>query len=137
MMWKRITPAAGFWGFLIGILSAMGQWVWIHLLPAAEPGHWRFDMGNVYKPHVADITRYADAGGFSQNTYMSFWALLITVVAVVLISLVTTPKPDAELRNLVMGLTPRTEDPGPWRQRPIFWAGVLSLVLIGINLYLW
>ena len=64
-------------------------------------------------------------------------AVIVTVVAVVLISLLTTPKPDAELRNLVMGLTPRTEVQGPWRQRPIFWAGVLALVLVGINLYLW
>jgi SSS family solute:Na+ symporter len=137
MLWKRTTPAAGFWGFLIGIAAAMGQWIWIHLLPGAAAGRWRFDMGAVYPPHVADITRYAEAGGFSQNTYMSFWALLVTVVAVVLISLVTSPKPDSELANLVMGLTPRTEIQGPWRQRPIFWAGVISVVLVAVNLYLW
>ena len=137
MLWKRTSPAAGFWGFLIGILAAMGQWVWIHLLPAAEPGHWHFVPGEVYKPHVANLTHYAEAGGFSQNTYMSFWALLVTVVAVTLISLVTKPKPDSELQNLVMGLTPRTEVRGSWHQQPIFWAGVISAVLIGINLYLW
>jgi len=137
MLWKRTTPAAGFWGFLIGILSAMGQWIWIHLLPGDSPGRWRFAMGEVYKPHVADITRYADAGGFSQNTYMSFWALVVTVAAVVAISLVTKPKSDDELKNLVMGLTPRVEVVGPWRQRPIFWAGVISVVLIAVNVYLW
>jgi SSS family solute:Na+ symporter len=137
MLWKRTTEAAGFWGFLIGILSAVGQWVWIHLGPADNAVHWRFDMGAVYKPHVAEITRYAESGGFSQNTYMSFWALAVTMVAVVLISLVTKPKTDAELKNLVMGLTPRAKVEGSWLQRPVFWAGVLSVVLIAINLYLW
>jgi SSS family solute:Na+ symporter len=137
MLWKRTTEAAGFWGFLIGILSAIGQWVWIHSGPMDNAAHWRFDMGAVYKPHVAEITRYAESGGFSQNTYMSFWALAVTMVAVVLISLVTEPKTDAELKNLVMGLTPRAKAEGPLLQRPIFWAGVLSLVLIAINVYLW
>jgi solute:Na+ symporter, SSS family len=137
MLWKRTTPAAGFWGFLIGILSAVGQWIWIHLLPAANALHWRFDMSQVCKPHVADITFYADAGGYSQNSYMSCWALAVTLVAVVLISLATEPKPESELRNLVMGLTPRAEVRGPWLKSPVFWAGVVAAVLVAINLYFW
>jgi SSS family solute:Na+ symporter len=137
MLWRGATEAAGFWGFLIGICSAVGQWVWIHLLPAEAAGHWRFDMGHVYKPHVAEITRYADAGGFSQNTYMSFWALLVTMVAVVVISWGTRRKTDEELKNLVMGLTPRVPHEGSWLHRPIVWAGVLGVVFVAINLYLW
>jgi SSS family solute:Na+ symporter len=137
MLWKRTTQAAGFWGFLIGILSAMAEWVWIHLLPADNALHWRFDMANVYKPHVADITRYADAGGLAQNTYLSFWALAVTLIAVVAISLFTKPKTDEELANLVIGLTPRVKDDGPLTRRPIFWAGVVALVLIAINLVFW
>jgi SSS family solute:Na+ symporter len=137
MLWKRATPAAGFWGFLIGILTAMGQWVWIHLLPGDGGSGWTFDMGRVYKPHVGQIALYPDAGGFSQNTYMSFWAFAVTLIAVTVISLFTKPKPDSELANLVMGLTPKAEVTGPLHQRPIFWVGVLSVVFVAINLYLW
>ncbi|HVW22812.1 MAG TPA: sodium/solute symporter [Opitutaceae bacterium] len=137
MLWKRTSPAAGFWGFLIGILAAVGQWVWIHLLPGAGGSGWHFDLGNVYPAHVADLTGYAGSGGFAQNCYMSGWALLATVAAVTLISLVTPPKPEAELRNLVMGLTPREKVTGPLWRRPIFWAGVVAAVLVAINLCFW
>lgn len=137
MLWKRTTPAAGFWGFLVGIFAAMGQWIWIHLFPPSAGSGWAFDMGAVCRAHVAQITRYADAGGFSQNTYMSFWALLVTIVSVVLISLFTRPKPEPELANLVMGLTPRERVKGPLLQRPFFWAGVLLAVFLLVNLYLW
>ena len=134
MLWKGATEAAGFWGFLIGIISAAGQWTWIHLL--SDPS-LHFDPSDVNPDHVRQITGYADAGGFSQNVYMSFWAMVITMVAIVLISLVTPKKTNEELKNLVMGLTPRAHVDAPLLQKPLFWAGVLSLIFIAINIYLW
>src|ERR1019366_9558399 len=28
MLWKRATPAGGFWGLLAGTLSSIGMWAW-------------------------------------------------------------------------------------------------------------
>jgi solute:Na+ symporter, SSS family len=134
MLWKRATQAAGFWGFLIGILSAAGQWVWIHMFFAPSI---HFDPSATNPHHVGQIARFPEAGGFSQNVYMSFWALVVTMVSVILISLVTKPKTDAELANLVMGLTPRAHVEGNLLQRPGFWATVLILIFVAINIYLW
>ncbi len=33
MLWKRATPAGGFWGFLIAILFSMSMWVFVHTFP--------------------------------------------------------------------------------------------------------
>ena len=33
MLWKRATPAGGFWGFLTGILVSMAMWVYVHTFP--------------------------------------------------------------------------------------------------------
>jgi SSS family solute:Na+ symporter len=100
-----------------------------------NPTSW--DPGVVYPPHVANITGYDKSDGFGQACYMSMYALIVTVVAVVAISLVTKPKPDEELKNLVMGLTPRVKVEGNLFQRPIFWAGVVSVILIALNIYFW
>ncbi len=35
MLWKRATPAGGFWGLLAGTLTAIGLWAWVHFNPAA------------------------------------------------------------------------------------------------------
>jgi hypothetical protein len=35
MLWKRATPAAGFWGLLAGTLSSVGMWPWVKLNPTA------------------------------------------------------------------------------------------------------
>ena len=33
MLWKRCTPAAGFWGFLIAIFFSIGMWIFVHTFP--------------------------------------------------------------------------------------------------------
>ena len=35
MLWKRATPAGGFWGLLAGTLSSIGMWAWVKVDPAA------------------------------------------------------------------------------------------------------
>ena len=35
MLWKRATPAGGFWGLLAGTLSSIGMWAWVKLDPHA------------------------------------------------------------------------------------------------------
>jgi SSS family solute:Na+ symporter len=33
MLWKRATPAGGFWGFVAAILVSIGMWAWVHTFP--------------------------------------------------------------------------------------------------------
>ncbi len=35
MLWKRATPAGGFWGLLAGTASSIGMWAWVKLDPSA------------------------------------------------------------------------------------------------------
>ena len=68
------------------------------------------------------------------NMYSAIWTLLVCMVVAVGVSLFTKPKPDAELKNLVMGLTPLPDEgPCPWYQRPMLWATVVFVVLVAIN----
>jgi SSS family solute:Na+ symporter len=56
----------------------------------------------------------------------------------VLVSLATKPRPVAELEGLVMGATalPSTEE-GHWYQQPLFWAGVVAVFFVALNIILW
>ncbi len=33
MLWKRATPAGGFWGFVAAILVSIGMWAYVHTFP--------------------------------------------------------------------------------------------------------
>jgi len=122
MLWKRASPAGGFWGFLAGIVSSIAMFLWVHFQPSAL----RYVA---LSPHAKDM---------AENMYRGLWSLLICVIVTVAVSLVTKPKPDAELTNLVYGLTPLpSEGAYPLLRRPAFWAAVVAVVLVAINVVLW
>ena len=67
----------------------------------------------------------------------SFTGTTVVLVTIV-VSLFTRPKPEAELKNLVMGLTPLPkEEASPWHRKPLFWAAVVMAVFIVINIIFW
>jgi SSS family solute:Na+ symporter len=122
MFWKRATPAGGFWGFLAGILSSVSMWLWVK----ADPGALRYIA---LSPHAKDM---------AENMYRGLWSMLICIGVTFAVSLMTKPKPDEELRNLVYGLTPLpSEGHYPWYQRPRFWAAAVAVVLVAINIIFW
>ena len=122
MLWKRASPAGGFWGFLAGIVSSIAMFLWVHFQPSAL----RYVA---LSPHAKDM---------AENMYRGLWSLLICVIVTVAVSLVTKPKPDAELTNLVYGLTKLpSEGAYPLLRRPAFWAAVVAVVLVAINVVLW
>jgi SSS family solute:Na+ symporter len=54
------------------------------------------------------------------------------------VSLVTKPKPEAELKNLVYGTTQiPDEGPCPWYRNPRLWAAAVLAALIAINVIFW
>ncbi len=122
MIWKRTTPAAGFWGLLAGTLSSIAMWVWVRLDPGA----------------VAIVALSPHAKDMAESMYRILWSGLITAIVTVLVSLVTRPKSEEELRNLVYGLTPiPSEQHVPLLQRPLFWAAVVAVGFLILNIIFW
>ncbi len=88
--------------------------------------------------HAKIIARSEKAQGMAINMYSAWWSLVVSIVVTVAVSLVTKPKPDAELKNLVLGLTEVPDDgPCPWYHSPKFWVAVVAIVLIAVNIVFW
>jgi SSS family solute:Na+ symporter len=249
MLWKRATPAGGFWGFLTAILFSISMWAFVHTFPqgyqpqpkatlsrgaivslkktagkeregiaairvergaidlvnVAIPGQnqvkeftvqekplllrevaplkrtaapvqvlapavllagtgetHKFGVSGVpvylapgvqvrssfisrrfvpaaYNPdHVRVIARSDKAKPMAVNMYSAWWSLLVCLLVTILVSLFTKRKPETELKNLVMGLTPLPEEETcPWYQKPLLWAGVVLALFIAINILFW
>jgi SSS family solute:Na+ symporter len=116
MLWKRVTRAAGFWGLLAGTFSSIGMFVAMKLDP-------RFVAIFALSPH---------AKALAQDMYQALWSCVTCVTVTVLVTLITKPKTDAELRGLVYSVTelPHEESAG-LLHRPAFW-GVTALVILAV-----
>jgi hypothetical protein len=88
--------------------------------------------------HAKLIARSEKAQGMAINMYSGFWVLLVSILANFVISLCTKPREDAELKDLVYGLTPLpSQERAPIWHRPIFWAAVVAVLLIAVNILFW
>jgi SSS family solute:Na+ symporter len=80
MLWKRMTPWAGFWGLISGTAGAVATYILYHL--------------KVLK--------------FGSELDESFWgagiAFVLVMIVAVIVTFVTTPKPEDELQGLVRGV---------------------------------
>jgi SSS family solute:Na+ symporter len=122
MLWKRTTPAAGFWGLLAGILVSFGLWLWVKLDPSAL-------RLVAFSDHARDM---------AENIYRAMWSLLANVLVTVAVTLVTKPKPEHELKGLVYGLTELpSEGQFPIFKRPITWAAAVAIAFVALNLWFW
>ncbi|HSB17643.1 MAG TPA: sodium:solute symporter family protein [Bryobacteraceae bacterium] len=122
MLWKRVTPKGGFYGLLAGTLTSIGLFAWVRLDRSA----------------LKYVAFYENASEMADNIYRAFWCLLATFVVTIVVSLLTKPKPDSELENLVYGLTPIPKEKGlPWIQRPAFWAAVVGAAFVMVNIIFW
>jgi solute:Na+ symporter, SSS family len=122
MLWKRATGPAGFWGLLCGTLSSVSMWAWVKVDPTA----------------LRYVALSPHAKALAQDMFQALWSFLVCVIVTVLVSLATKPKTSEELTGLVYGLT---EVPSVgevvWYQKPLFWAGVVSVVFVALNIYFW
>lgn len=122
MLWKRATPKAGFWGLLVGTLSSIGMWLWVKINPSA----------------LAIVALSPNAKAMSENMYRALWSWTIAALVTIGVSYFSKPKPESELVGLVRGCTELPSE-GHLKiyQRPIFWAGVILVVFIALNIIFW
>jgi SSS family solute:Na+ symporter len=119
MLWKRATPAGGFWGLLAGTASSITMFIWVHNAPSA----------------LRYVAMSADAQPMAENLYRALWSWIICVVVTILVSLLTKRMADTELAGLVYGVTPLPDDGAKTLfEKPIFWAVVVIVVFFALNL---
>jgi solute:Na+ symporter, SSS family len=122
MLWKRVTRAAGFWGLLAGVGSSVTMFSLMKLDPK-----W-----------VGVFALSPDAKGLAQAMYQAMWSCVICVTVTLLVTLVTKPRPDAELRGLVYSLTEiAQEEHTTWWHRPIVWGALALVILVILQIIFW
>ena len=122
MLWKRVTRAAGFWGLLAGVFSSVGM----------------FSLMKLSSRWVSVFALSPDAKGLAQAMYQALWSCVTCVVVTVLVTLVTKPKPDEELKGLVYSLTEvAREEHASFLHRPLFWGIAALAILLVLQIIFW
>jgi solute:Na+ symporter, SSS family len=131
MLWKRVSRAAGFWGLLAGTGSSVTMFLLMHgkfpFIPAQSSQDW-----------VAVFALSPQAKGLAQDMYQALWSCVTCVVVTVLVTLVTKPRPDKELKGLVYALTDVAhEEHSSILHRPFFWGMAALAVLAVLQIIFW
>ncbi len=122
MFWKRATDAGGFWGLLCGTASSLAMWLWVKADPAA----------------LRYIALSPNAKDMSENMYRALWSWIICVAVTIAVSLVTRPDLTRNLSGVVYSETVLPSEADlPLTKRPIFWAGVVIVVFVILNIIFW
>ena len=125
MFWKRMTATAGWVGLVSGTLAA----VLVGVL--SKDAFGTLSIGAVGL--AGQGASFAAAGA----------AFIVDIAVSVVVSLVTQPKPDSELRGLVYSLTPKSDmhDPSEtrlaWYQKPTRLAAISGVMVIILNIIFW
>jgi SSS family solute:Na+ symporter len=127
MFWKRATGHGAFAGLIAGTSAAM-----IHhglTLPVeAHPG--------IHGGWITVIHHYPS--DMAQNFYGAIWAFMTNFVVAVVVSLLTKPRPEAELVGLVRSLTKMPSHAHlPWWRRPEALAAGVLVGAIALNIFFW
>ena len=120
MFWKRMTSTAGWVGLVLGTTSAIVYWA----------------IATFSGTEVAFFNLPGQGTAFVAASL----AFVVDIVASIVVSLVTKPKPDSELVGFVKSVTPKehlmdeAEASLPWYRRTVP-LGILCLVLaLGLNI---
>ena len=122
MFWKRTTSNGAFWGLLTGLVAGG---LTLGLTVAENKGGW---IANLHQ--------------FPSSMAQNFWIAIISWCACLLVTfavtLITTPKAESELHNLVYGVTDLPhEGTVVWYKRPWPLAIMVIVVLVIVNLIFW
>jgi SSS family solute:Na+ symporter len=98
-----------------------------HGLTIAEgKGGWLGDLVHTFPSTMA------------QNFWIAILAWSTCFLVTILVSLVSRPRAEGELHNLVYGLTEIPRDSElPWYKRPLALAVAVGIILVALNLLFW
>ena len=120
MFWKRATKQGGFWGLLLGTLTSIGLWAWVHFYPAA----------------LRYVAISAEAKDMAENMYRALWSVIVSILVTFVVSLATKARPVAELNGLVYGATKLpVEAPVPFYKNEYFWLVIAIILFLALNIY--
>jgi SSS family solute:Na+ symporter len=125
MFWKRMSATAGWAGLVAGTLAAV--------------------IVGVISTDVLGVLSLDLIGLSGQGaSFVAAGAAFVTdIVVSVVVTMVTRPKPESELRGLVYSLTPRAdfhdENEGAlaWYQQPTKLAGIGVVLVVILNIVFW
>ncbi|MGH9722598.1 MAG: sodium:solute symporter family protein [Bryobacteraceae bacterium] len=122
MFWRRATGHGAFAGLLSGTAAA----ALTHGFTMAErKGGW-LGVAHEFPSTMA------------QNFWIAIFAWSACFVVTIVVSLMTKPRPDAELKGLVYGLTETPREEGlPWFKRPAPLAIVIGVAAVVLNILFW
>ena len=125
MFWKRTTGHGAFAGLLTGTVAAL-----VHhglTLPIeARPG--------IHGGWISVIHHYPS--DMAQNFWGAIFAFSINAIVAIAVSLMTKPRPEAELVGLVHSLTPKPPQHHlAWWQKPEILAIAILVVAIALNIF--
>lgn len=122
MFWKRATGHGAF----SGLLAGTGAAALTHGLTRAEgKGGW------IRSLHDFPST-------MAQNFWIAIFAWTTCFLVTIVVSLMTRPRPEAELRGLVYGLTELPREEGvSWYRRPAPLAVVVGVMCLLLNFWFW
>jgi solute:Na+ symporter, SSS family len=122
MFWTRATKLAGFIGLLTGIVFSASLFMWVKLNP-----------GNLKYVALSDAAK-----PMAENVFRALWAFCFTAILIFVVSLLTKPRPVAELDGLVYGATKLpTEEWVPLYKREWFWAAIVAVIFVILNVLVW
>jgi SSS family solute:Na+ symporter len=122
MLWKRVSRMGGFLGLLAGVLSSVTI----------------FTLMKLDERWVRVFTFSSLAQPLAQAMWQALWACSTCVVVTVLVTLVTKPLPDEQLRGLVYSLTDTArEEHATIFHKPLFWGGVALAIFVILQIIFW
>lgn len=122
MFWKRATGNGAFWGLLIGLIAGG---LTLGLTEAENKGGW-----------ITVLHRFPSS--MAQNFWIAIISWCVCFVVTIAVSLMSPPKTESELHNLVYGVTKIPhESCVAWYKRPGPLAWVVGGVTIVLNILYW
>ncbi len=123
MFWRRTTGHGAFCGLIAGTLAALIH----HGLSLAQGGSVGIKGG-----FFGTIFSYRSELG--QTFWTAIAAFVTCFIVTILISLLTRPRPDEELKGLVYSLTKiEQDDERSWYKRPVLLAVIVLAATVALN----
>jgi len=109
MFWKRPSATAGFFGMWAGLSGATLEYVL-----------YRFGVLKFASPIAANI-------------WTAVWGFAAGLVVTVALSFATKPPDEEKLKGLVYSGAAKAKDPTPWYRTPEFYAVVVVVLFVALN----